>query len=249
MTRFLLPVLALALTACGSESSSDSSGGTEAGSASAAATDGLSVAMDLDDRPCDLLPIADAASILGVDASVIEQTDIVGTCSYSAEAGDFRDLDVAVNTVEVFETAEEAAQSFSLTYREITEEEAAQAAEAIGQQLDQQEADGEITEGQADDAGAMGGLVAGLAAQTEYEPVEGIGAQAMYDGTEFQFGEMRTVESTLYVQSGNLIFGVRADLFQPTTAEESMAGPDEAATTRNREAAMAAARAILAQLQ
>ncbi|MEM1056884.1 MAG: hypothetical protein AAGI52_15275 [Bacteroidota bacterium] len=243
MRAFPLLLVGL-LIGCGSETSDP---GSDSSSDTASAS--VSVPADLDDRPCDLLPLEDAASILGVEAGAIEQMDIVGTCTYSAEAGDFADLSVTVNTVEVYETPEEAAESFTLSYREITAEEAAQAAEAIGRQIDQQEADGEITAGQADDADALGGLVSGLAAQTEYESIEGIGERAMYDGTEYQFGSHRTVESTLYVQSGNLVFGVNANLFQPTSAEESMAGPDEAAIARNREASIESARAILANVQ
>ncbi|MEM9998969.1 MAG: hypothetical protein AAF809_14800, partial [Bacteroidota bacterium] len=248
-------VLSLALVGCGSDSAPSSAAASSA-SAETASNSNTVYETALEEDPCALLTVAMVSEVAGVPDDALDQIAISGMCSYSWDATDtYGAGTAALRTVEVLEDQEAASSYFAQAYRQLTDEERAQAEAAIAAQVEAQRAEGEVTDEQAEMADGFASLAAGMQATVEYQPVEGIGDQALYDGTLRtmnipMIGDIVVAETSLHVRDGNLIVTVGYDGFDAGEDMEAMkAGPSEAVQADNMAKSIALARAILAELE
>lgn len=242
--RYLSLFVLLLLVGCATESG-DAAGDTAEASASAVLFD-----EDLEDEPCAALTPAMISQVVGVPEADLEQRDMMGRCMYSWEGGQ-----ASIGSLDVYESAERAQQRFEQTYRRLTPEEREQAAAAMREQLERRREAGEITEEQARMAGGLADVAGGVAQTTDYEPVPGVGDQAVYDGTvrtmqTGMLGDVTVAESSLHLRLGNLVTTVQADLFEPGgDMDARRAGPPPEVRQQNRETTIALARAVLDALR
>ena len=226
MTRLLLFSLAVALAACGPDSAADG-GGVVANGSSAGSTA----------EPCDVLTPEAVASALGVpvdgialDTEAMESMerlgDVVGAgCQYTLSADGY---DTATITIKAHDDAEAAESYFSSSYRTRTQADLDEIEAAADRAADQLEAEGEDLGGV--DAGAM---LSGLASKYSFEPIAGVGDQAVVEINHIMDPSVATVA---HVREGARIYSVSVGAFPPAQSAEEV----EAA----REAHVALARAV-----
>lgn len=201
----------LAALGCGSDASPTASG-TPAASTDASYSEALA------ETPCDLLPASLAAEgVSEADLEGPQRAADVGLpasmdfCKY--EAGDAY---ATINQIQVSENADAAATAFATMYRTMTADEAAQAAAAMDDALDGMREDGEVQEDIADAAQSATGNAAAMGMDQRYEPVEGLGDQAVQS-------TFRDYPGGVIVRHGNLIFGIDANTTEPPSIEENLA--------------------------
>ncbi|GAB5536430.1 MAG: hypothetical protein Rubg2KO_26790 [Rubricoccaceae bacterium] len=215
MRRLLLLPLLVAL-GCGSDASPTTT--SEASGTSAASTE-ASVSETIGDNPCDLLPASLVASALGVSEADLDgpqrAADVglpasMDFCKY--EAGDAY---ATINQIQVSESADAAATAFASMYRTMTTDEAAQASTAMDEALNGMREDGEVDDDIADAAQEATGDVAAMGMDQRYEPVDGLGDQAVQS-------IFRDYPGGVLVRKGALIFGIDANTTEPPTIEENL---------------------------
>lgn len=242
--RFLSLLVLILLVGCATESS-DPAGDRADMSAST-----VLFGEDLEDEPCAVLTPALLSEVVGVPAADLKQRDLMGRCTYSWEGGQ-----ASIGSLDVHESAERAQQRFEQTYRQLTPEERERGAVAMREELERRREAGELTEEQARMAGGLADMAGGMAQTTEYEPVPGVGDQAVYDGTvrtiqTGTLGDITVAESSLHLRLGNLVTTVRANLYEPgDDLDARRAGPPPEARQQNRETTVALARAVLGALR
>lgn len=221
MTRFLLLPFLLVI-GCGD-------GATSGGADSASSETSGATYTDSDLDPCEMLPPAMAAEALGVTEAQIERNaysveNVPNACIYDVVDGD----DQASFFVESVEADAAAAEdAFAQQYRVLSEDELGNVARAADDAMAAQVEDGEIAQSTADAADA-GDTIAGMAAAVGFEPLDGVGDQAVVSTFRGMFDKV-------YVRDGNLIFGATVSVADSPDAMEE-----------NREPSIALARAILA---
>lgn len=255
-TPVLALVLSLTTVGCGSDSGTSSGEAVAPAQGVAAAIGKVYDTSVEDEDPCVLLTPAMVSEVTGVPADALDQTNIIGMCAYSWDATEsYGGGSAGLRAADVYEDAEAAATYFAQAYRQLTDEERAQAEAAIAAQVEEQRAAGEVTDEQADMADGFASLAAGMQATVDYQPVEGVGDQALYDGTLRTMnlpvvGETIVAETDLYVRDGNLILNVGYDGFDPGGDLDAMrAGPPEAMQAENKAKSVELAQAILAGLE
>ena len=199
--RSLLLLLALALAACG---------GTDADTA----TPGAVAAADVE--PCDVLTPAMVAQALGVPetavttpevpealAGLVASMDDGKGCAYDIEGGDY---DTASIHVETYEDDDAAAFVFSELYRARTDQESEQIRDAGEQARDQAIADGSVDAEDLDGVD-VGGTLSGLVNSSRYEPVSGVGDQAVVEITSLV---EPALPRSVNVRQGAMIYSVTA---------------------------------------
>ena len=190
-----LPLL-LAL-GCSTDSGSPEASG-EAATPAASAYDA-----SLADDPCGFVPALAVAEAAGVEAAAVTRDDVSmglldGLCAYDIEGTDHS---VSLIIEEVMEDAEAAEAYFAQSYRAMTPDEVDAVREAANDAKAEMDAEGQIDATASDALGESGAgdFIAGMAANVRYEPIEGLGDQAVASYFRDQF-------NGVYVRHGNLIF-------------------------------------------
>lgn len=219
--RSLLAFSLLLLVGCGPDGSSDAS---DPASVAAESSGGDRYPDDL--APCDLLTPTLAAEAMGVAESDVELNDaatqvLPNICTYDAG-----DQTASVSITELHDSAEAATTAFSLAHRALTDAEAQQATDVARDAISDMEADGEIDADIAEQASDAADIIGGMAANIGFEPLDGVGDQAVVSLFRGQFNNVS-------VQHGRLVFDVSVD-----TGVEDL--------EQNRDPSIALARALTA---
>ena len=218
--RYLALLLLLPfLTACGSDSKTDSPPdtlqeitSTKTGGGDCFGPGGVSV--------CDFLPM-DIINryIPGGEANGYDDTErkMLTSCSVSMEdPKKTRKMTVGTFSMNVpvtysvglagIQTYDDGPASFASQYRTMTESERAEVRARMDKEIAARKASGSLTEEQADLAGGF----AKLGASAEYFPLENVGDKAVYGGVRMK--QMTETVETIYVLTGNTVFALEVDL-------------------------------------
>lgn len=193
----------------------------------------VTVDASVEDDACGVLTPDLVAEAVGAPAGLDGNAFMSGMCVYTW--GDDEDV-ASIAQLEVYDDAEEAARWFAQSTATMTRGDYRRGFEAIGDQVEAQAEDGEISADQAEGAGAfadaLGESVAGDDAEvvSAYEPVTGIGDEAAIEEgektTEVMGMSVTDYVSVLWVRRGNAVFSVR------TQVHDAAGNVDTGATAR-----------------
>lgn len=138
-----LPLL-LALTLAACSPSADDAG------SQATASEGPLFAESVEEDECAVLTVDDVAAIAGIEASAIEQQAIAGICLHEWDAGTLTVMDI-----DVHESREEARDVYDRYTADVTAQQMDSARGQIDEELDEQAAEGEMSERDRDVASTL----------------------------------------------------------------------------------------------
>lgn len=223
-------------------------GAASSPSGSAAAPSGPLFDRSVGDLSCELLTAELVAAVVGVPASELQGRSVLGACTQR-----WSDGSATLTSLRVFDDAARAARFFEDSNRQLTPEEAARAAEAIGAEMERRAGAGEVTREQVETGRPITAGAAAAATQP-MEVVDGLGDRALYDGTVRTMplpggaGNVTTAASQVAVLLGNAVFTAEVNAWRPGGAGERESGPPPEARARNRELTLALGRALIQEL-
>lgn len=205
---FLVLLVAGILAGCGSESGgSDTSG---SGTSDVVALEERTYPEDIGDDKCALLTPGDVAAATGVPESAIEQRRISG-CLYSWDGGqDWQEGTLWLSSVREYDSIKRAKTWYSRYTEDATVEDMKRAKEEFSKRLEEERAEGEVSETESSTASALAGMMPDEA--VTHQRFDGIGNEAALNNS-----------GTMYVRVGNVVFKFSGKVNGEDRIEEGVA--------------------------